>query len=122
MMVSHAFVLHAEFEFKADLGLELFQIEIPSPHSIDIGQRVPNSPDWSFESALNDDRFRQIDFCTHNRFLSLCFRVRLNDSKDIASWISLNIVPNHLASDAISRFDFIFAVFILFLSVGLFLL
>src|SRR5438552_12366798 len=55
-MVSIAFVLDHELEFKAHFAPEFFQIEIPLPHLIDIGDCVPNFCDRRVKSSLDDQR------------------------------------------------------------------
>jgi len=53
-------MLNHEFKFKTDIWLELFQVEIPLPHLLDIGQRLPNSRDRCVKGPLDHNRFRNI--------------------------------------------------------------
>ena len=58
MMIFHAFVFDDEFKSETRLGPEFFQIEIPGPHLIDIGQCLPHSRNRRVEYALDYNRIR----------------------------------------------------------------
>src|SRR5947207_15679436 len=70
MMILQAFVLDGEFKFKANVGLEFLQVEIPATHFLHISERIPNPSNRRVESSFDDNRLCQILFCSHN-FLSL---------------------------------------------------
>src|SRR5438045_9584411 len=70
MVILHAFVLDGELKFKSHLEFEFLQVEIPAPHFLHIGERLPNPRNRRSESSFDDNRFRQILFCGHN-FLRL---------------------------------------------------
>src|SRR6266404_7288238 len=71
MVILHAFVLDDELKLETHLGLEFLQVEIPAPHFLDIGERLPNPPHGSVEGALDHNRFCQISFHGHVFSLSL---------------------------------------------------
>src|ERR1700682_826213 len=54
MVILHAFVLDDEFKFKTHLRLEFLQVEIPAPHILHIGERLPNPRDRRVEGSFDD--------------------------------------------------------------------
>ncbi len=70
MVIFHAFMLDGEFKFKTNLWLKFLEVEIPAPHFLDIGERLPNPRDRRVETSLDNNCLCQLILNSHISSLS----------------------------------------------------